>query len=213
MTSLVQKIPVDSNHQEYLWWQNAWKRYCWHCNIWQFDLICLLPTNCIIAYVTMAYRGLWETFYANSNIDQTSPIIWNFIVGKSSLREMANFSDYPRDTVQNLESPRLSGRVNSTVLGELEKEPIERGSYNGVNQSVVILCHWCYAKAKEIQVELTFVERKKPYLTLEKEILIKILEKKNCFYVPPRPRKKLLQLIFYFTQFLFFLCFIFISIR
>ena len=44
-------------------------------------------------------------------------------VRKSNLQEMANFSDYPGDnqtliwrlgeTVQNLESPRLSGRVDS----------------------------------------------------------------------------------------------------
>ena len=34
---------------------------------------------------------------------------------------------------------------------------------------MLILCHWCYAKTKEVQVELAFFERKKPYLTLEKK--------------------------------------------
>ena len=32
---------------------------------------------------------------------------------------MVNCSDYPGDTVQILESPRLSGRVDNTVLGVL----------------------------------------------------------------------------------------------
>lgn len=86
---------------------------------------------------------------------------------------MVNCSDYPGDTVHNLESPRLSGRVDRTVFGVLEMEPIEKGSYNGVNQAMVMLHHWCYTKVKEVQVELAFLERKKPYLTLEKEILIK----------------------------------------
>ena len=54
---------------------------------------------------------------------------------------MVNCSDYAGDTVQNLESPRLSCRGDSTVLSVLEKEPIEKGSYNGVNQVMVILCH------------------------------------------------------------------------
>ena len=67
--------------------------------------------------------------------------IQNFIVGKSSLQEMVNCSDYLGDTVHNLESPRLSGRVDRTVFGVLEKEPIEKGSYNGVNQAMVMLRH------------------------------------------------------------------------
>ena len=54
---------------------------------------------------------------------------------------MVNGSDYPGDTVHNLESPRLSDRVDRTVFGVLEKEPIEKGSYNGVNQAMVMLRH------------------------------------------------------------------------
>ena len=73
---------------------------------------------------------------------QTTQNIWNFIVRESSLQEMANFGDYsgdfgrffiylfyflflfgrfqpliwrPGDTVQNLESPELSGRVDSAA--------------------------------------------------------------------------------------------------
>ena len=69
----------------------------------------------------------------------------------------------------------------------LEKEPIEKGSYIGVNQAMLILYHWCYVKTKEVQVELAFFKRKKPYLTLEKEILIKILDKKIAFTFPHYP--------------------------
>ena len=46
-------IPVVTNLQ---WPQNARKRCCWLCN---FDLIGLLPSNHIVAYITMAYRSLW----------------------------------------------------------------------------------------------------------------------------------------------------------
>ena len=49
-------------------------------------------------------------------IAQTAKNIWNFIVIKSNLQEIANFGDYPGETVQNQESPGLSGRVDSTDL-------------------------------------------------------------------------------------------------
>ena len=66
------------------------------------------------------HTGVYEeTFYANSKIDQTMQNIKNFIVGNSCLQEMVNCSNYPEDTVQILESPRLSSRVDSTVLGVL----------------------------------------------------------------------------------------------
>ena len=44
------------------------------------------------------HTGVYEeTFDANVKIDQTTQNIWNFIVGKSSLQEMANFGDYQGD--------------------------------------------------------------------------------------------------------------------
>ena len=63
-----------------------------------------------------------ETFDVNSKIAQLKRNLLNFIVRKSNLQEMANFGDYPGDfqtliwrPVQNLESPGLSGRVDSPV--------------------------------------------------------------------------------------------------
>ena len=38
-----------------------------------------------------------EKFDVNSKIAQIKQIMWNFIVRKSDLQEMANFSDYPGD--------------------------------------------------------------------------------------------------------------------
>ena len=62
-----------------------------------------------------------ETFTANSKIAQTTQSIGNFIVRKSILQEMANFGNYSGDfrhgeTVQNLECPGLSGRVDGPTL-------------------------------------------------------------------------------------------------
>ena len=60
------------------------------------------------------------------SIVQTTQNIWNFIVRESSQKEMANFRRLsrrfhtliwrPGDAVQNLESPGLSGRIDSTAL-------------------------------------------------------------------------------------------------
>ena len=60
-----------------------------------FDLIGLLPTNHIIAYITMAYRSFLRklSFNINSKTAQTTQNIWNFIVRKSNLEEMKNFGD------------------------------------------------------------------------------------------------------------------------
>ena len=64
-----------------------------------------------------------ETFDVNCKIAQLKRNLLNFIVRKSNLQEMANFGDYPGDfqtliwrPVQNLESPGLSGRVDSPVI-------------------------------------------------------------------------------------------------
>ena len=63
-----------------------------------FDVIGLLPTNRSIAYLTVALTGVCEeTFDINSKITQTMQNIWNFIVRKSNLQEMANLVDYPGD--------------------------------------------------------------------------------------------------------------------
>ena len=88
--------------------QNAPKRCCWHCNIWPITLL----------LISKLHTGVCEEIL-NVNIKiiiiQTTQNIWNFIVGKLSLQEMANFRRLsgrfhtliwrPGDTVQNLESP------------------------------------------------------------------------------------------------------------
>ena len=79
-------------------WLHLWKKKKReNCKI---DLIGLLPTNYIIAYITMAYRSLWgnvRCFDVNCKIAQTTQNIWKFIFRKSNLQEMANLSDYPGD--------------------------------------------------------------------------------------------------------------------
>ena len=53
-----------------------------------FDLIGLPPTSHIIAYTK---NGIYQSLLGNVQID------FNFIVGKSTLQEMANFSNYLED--------------------------------------------------------------------------------------------------------------------
>ena len=63
-----------------------------------------------------------EMFNVNSKIAQTTQNIWNLIIRKSNLQEMANFGDYPGDfrlqsgdrekRFKFLESPGLSGRAD-----------------------------------------------------------------------------------------------------
>ena len=88
------------------------------------DLIGLLPTNHNIAYITMEYTGVCEeTFDFNSKIAQTTQ---NFHCRKvestrnGKLRGLSGrFQTLiwrPGETVQNLESPGLSGSVDSTEV-------------------------------------------------------------------------------------------------
>ena len=75
--------------------QNARKRCCWHCNIWAITLL----------LISKLHTGVCEeTFNVNIKIIiiQTTQNIWNFIVGKSSLQEMASFR-------------RLSGRFHTLI--------------------------------------------------------------------------------------------------
>ena len=86
-------------------WCHLCKKYLWH---------------------NISYRSFEETFDVNSKIAQTMRNIYKFIVGKSSLqlnsklwRISGRFHTLiwkPGDTVQNLESPRLSRRVDITVV-------------------------------------------------------------------------------------------------
>ena len=61
-----------------------------------FDLIGLLPTNHINLLLILQWHieVCEETFNDNSNYSSN---IWNLIVRKLKLQEMANFDDYPED--------------------------------------------------------------------------------------------------------------------
>ena len=83
MTSLVQKIVVDSDRDKFAMTQNARERCCWHSNIWPTGWF--TPHQSIIKLQrhTEVYE---ETFDVNIKIAQTTQNSWNFnIVGKSSL--------------------------------------------------------------------------------------------------------------------------------
>ena len=79
--------------------QNTRRRCCWHCNIWPITLLLILKLHT---------RVCEETFNVNIKIVQTMQNIWNFIVQKASLQEMANFQWlYIREmSYSNLETRR-----------------------------------------------------------------------------------------------------------
>ena len=76
-------------------WKNVQKRCYWNFNIWP---------NWFTSYLQSLLR-IWQRhtrfcekmFDVNSKVDQIRQRIWNFIVKKSNLQEMANFGDYPGD--------------------------------------------------------------------------------------------------------------------
>ena len=74
--------------------KNVPKRCYWNCNIWP---------NWFTSYQSLLRILQWHTrfcekmFDVNSKVDQIRQSIWNFIVKKSNLQEMANFGDYPGD--------------------------------------------------------------------------------------------------------------------
>ena len=75
--------------------KNSRKGCCWNCNVWpawftshQITLLLILQWHT---------RVCEETFDVNSKIAQTTQNIWNPIVRKSNLQEMANFDNYPGD--------------------------------------------------------------------------------------------------------------------
>ena len=68
--------------------------------------------------------GVYKEMFNVNKIAQTMQNSWNFILRESILQEMANFGNYSGDfrlyTLKNLESPGLSGRVDSTASQNLE---------------------------------------------------------------------------------------------
>ena len=136
MSSFAQKILVDSDRHKFAMTQDTQKRSCCHCYIWADWFTFHESHN---DYYVIYYNGMQdfvrETFNVNIKIAQRvqniwnfacEQGIWNFIVGKSSLQkkcqtsviiqEISYSKKRPGDMVQNLASPRLSGRVDSTAL-------------------------------------------------------------------------------------------------
>jgi len=94
------------------------------------DLIALLPTNHIIAYITIWHTQVYEkTLNVNSKIAQTTQNVWNFIVKKSTLQENGTSVIIREIPDSNLETGRCGpksgvsrgfpGRVDSTDTGAL----------------------------------------------------------------------------------------------
>ena len=90
-----------------------------------FDLIGLLPTNHIILYITMAYGSLWGNGQCQQKNSSKNAKYLKFHCQKveytrnGKLRQLSGrFQTLiwrPGETVQNLESPGLSGRIDSPV--------------------------------------------------------------------------------------------------
>ena len=105
--------------------KNCTKRYCWNCHIWPNWLSSHQPHYCL-CYLQWHTGVCEEMFDVNSKITQTMQSIWkNFTVRKlSSTRNGKPWQLSARfqtltwrlgEMVQNLESPGLSGRVDSPV--------------------------------------------------------------------------------------------------
>ena len=93
------KILIDSDHHKWLPWHKVHEKDV--VGIAAFDLIGLLPTNHIIAYITIA----------NSTIAKTTQNIWNFIVRKSNLQEIWHTSAIIQEiSDSNMETGRNSSK-------------------------------------------------------------------------------------------------------
>ena len=102
MASFAQKRYSLTSVITNLWWHKMREKDV--VGIVTFDLIGSLPTNHIIAYITMAYqRFLRKSLMLTAKTMQN---IWNFIVGKSSLQEMATSVIILEISDSNLESGR-----------------------------------------------------------------------------------------------------------
>ena len=124
--SHVQKMLLDSNHPKYLRWHKMHEKVV--VGIVTFDLIIFSHLNHIAVY--MHDYSILECMRkclidVNRKLAQAMQNIWNFIVGKLILlkkwqtRAIIGLylpdNYYPGDTVQNLESPGLNRKVDSTA--------------------------------------------------------------------------------------------------
>ena len=142
MTSLVQKIPVDSNRHEFVMTQNAWKRCC--C-ITLLTWLVYFPPITLLLIVYWHTGDCKETFNVKSTkIAQTTQNIWNFIVGKSTLQEMAKFGDYPGDIILKPRDREIRSKIwcLPDYPGELTALLAGAGR-NGKLQNGLFFLHFC----------------------------------------------------------------------
>ena len=126
MTSFVQKILVDSDRHKFAMTQDTQKRSFWHCYIWADWFTFHESHN---DYYVIYYNGMpdfvRETFDVNIKIAPRvqniwnlaceqracSQSIWNFIVGKSSLRKKCQTLVIIREiSYSNLETRRYGSK-------------------------------------------------------------------------------------------------------
>ena len=94
--------------------QNARKRCCWHCNIWPDWFTSHQSHYCLY------YNGISEVLRKSLMLTaKTMQNIWYFIVGKSSLQEMATLAIILEISDSNLESGRY--RPKSGVSGIIQE--------------------------------------------------------------------------------------------
>ena len=73
--------------------KNLWKRCCWNCNIWPYWFTSHQSHYCL--YYKSIPEFVRKCLMLRVQIAQIRQNMWNFIVRKSNLQEIANFGDYP----------------------------------------------------------------------------------------------------------------------
>ena len=104
MTSLVQKIPVDSNRHEFVMTQNAWKRCC--C-ITLLTWLVYFPPITLLLIVYWHTGDYKETFDVKSTkIAQTTQNIWNLLSESQLYKKWQNSAIIQGISYSNLETGR-----------------------------------------------------------------------------------------------------------
>ena len=160
-----------------------------------FDLIGSLPTNHIIAYITMAYRRfLRKSLMLTAKTMQN---IWNFIVGKSSLQEMATSAIILEISDSNLESGRYGPKsgvsgiireswqpyfclrpwnmaVNSVVAASfLVNTSIRWEKWRSVHCShTLLICLWYVAARGPVPTVILYLQHIRTYSPTNKIIMV-----------------------------------------
>ena len=121
-----------------------------------FDLIGLLPTNHIIAHITMAYRSFrgnvqCEKFINSQTTKNILKFYWHKVESTRNckLRQLSGrfqtLTWRQGETVQNQESPRLFGRVDSTTFlpsGFYRTHHCKSKSQHSILEVTLLGCPW-----------------------------------------------------------------------